>query len=227
MKRGGRRNLLFGGLGIVLRLGVFRKLGWLSCGEIETPDVFIGIQAKEADVIGFRSADMADPDDPEAGLAPKATDFDGLAGSGHETHYVQTRSLLAEIDGVGRLHKRMASGIQAFDDDTKRFGDARILARSFPKVRSRLVERETDTGFAVGVGVQVGDADFLLIAAAFMDEKSGIAEIEPGLEDDEGAAGVDHERFRLFMEGPGFLGPAVNHHRHPERKPLAAARLIS
>jgi len=47
-------------------------------GEFDAPDVFIGFKAQYADMIGFGGANLADPDDTEAGFAPAAADFDGL-----------------------------------------------------------------------------------------------------------------------------------------------------
>src|SRR5882757_9956809 len=103
---------------------------------------------------------MADPDDAEAGFTPAAADFNGLAGSGQEADAVETRAILAEIDGVGALGERMALGVDAFDNDAKRLWNAWLLAFFFPEVRDRLLERETDASFAVGIGVQIDDANF-------------------------------------------------------------------
>src|SRR6266849_10206708 len=69
-------KLLFRGL------GVLRSQGRAGFGEFDTPDVFFGLEAVDADLTGFISANMADPDDPETGFAPTAADFDGLAGRG-------------------------------------------------------------------------------------------------------------------------------------------------
>jgi len=38
------------------------------------------LQAENADLIGFRGADLPDPHDTETGFTPAAADFDGLAG---------------------------------------------------------------------------------------------------------------------------------------------------
>ena len=77
---------------------------------------------------------MADPDDPEAGVAPAAADFDGLSRGSQEADAVQTRAILAEIDGVGALGKRMTVVVRTFDEDAKSFGNARLFAVSSPKV---------------------------------------------------------------------------------------------
>ena len=69
----------------------------------------------------------------------------------------------------------MASGVGAFDDDAESFGDARRLASSFPKVSYGLLEGKADASFAVGVGVEINDADFVLLAATFVDKKNGVA----------------------------------------------------
>src|SRR5882762_9049165 len=119
-------------------------------------------------MIGFGGANLADPDDTEAGFAPAAADFDGLAGRSQEADAVQPRAILAEIDGVGALGKRMALGVRAFDDDAKGLRNAGLRAGLFPKARDGLFESETDASFAVGVGVEIDDADFLLLPAAFV-----------------------------------------------------------
>ena len=110
--------------------------GWdrAGLGKFDAPDVFFGLEAEDADLIGLGGANLADPDDPEAGLAPAAADFDGLARGSQEADAVQTRAILAEIDGVGALGKRIAVVVRAFDEDAKGFGNARLFAVSFPKV---------------------------------------------------------------------------------------------
>src|SRR5882757_2112549 len=155
---------------------------------------------------------MADPDDAEAGLTPAAADFNGLAGSGQEADAVETRAILAKIDGVGALGERMALGVDAFDNDAKSLWNAWLLALFFPEVRDRLLKRETDASFAVGIGVKIGDADFLLLAAAFVDEKNRVAQGEFGLQGDKSTAGIDEDGFGVFVESAPFAGKAVNHH---------------
>src|SRR5947208_14121272 len=79
-------------------------------GEFDAPDVFIGLEAEDADLIGLGGADVADPDDAEAGFAPAAAHFDALAGGCQEADDVQTRAILAELGGVGALNERIAVG---------------------------------------------------------------------------------------------------------------------
>src|SRR6266478_2868734 len=165
-------KFLFRGLGALRGCGGF--------GEFDAPDVFFRLEAENADLIGFGGADLADPDDTETGFAPAAADFDGLARAGQEANAVQTRAFLAEIDGVGALDKRMAVGVRTFDDDAESLGDASLLAALFPKVGDGLLESQTDTSFTVGVSVEIDDADFLLLAAALVDEKNGVAHCDFG-----------------------------------------------
>ncbi len=160
------KKLLFRGL------GALRRRDYGGFGEFDAPDVFFRLEAENADLIGFGGADLADPDDTETGFAPAAADFDGLARAGQEANAVQTRAFLAEIDGVGALDKRMAVGVRTFDDDAESLGDASLLAALFPKVGDGLLESQTDTSFTVGVSVEIDDADFLLLAAALVDEKT-------------------------------------------------------
>src|SRR5260370_34547650 len=82
---------------------------------------------------------------------------------------------LAKIDGIGALGKWMTPRVRAFDDNAKSLGNAGLLASCFPKVADGLFEGQTDASFAVGVGVKIDDADFLLLAAASMDKKNGVA----------------------------------------------------
>ncbi len=63
-------------------LGALRRRNGGGFREFYAPDVFFGLETVEADLVGFGGADMADPDDAEAGFAPAAADFDGLAGGG-------------------------------------------------------------------------------------------------------------------------------------------------
>src|SRR6266851_3390917 len=119
-------------------LGALRRRNGGGFREFYAPDVFFGLETVEADLVGFGGADMADPDDAEAGFAPAA----------------------ADIDGVGTLDKRMALGVGALDDDAESFGNARLLATFFPQVEDGLFEGQADASFAVGVRVEVGDADF-------------------------------------------------------------------
>ena len=153
---------------------------------------------------------MANPDNAETCGAPAAADFDGLAGSGQETDAVQTRTIFAEIHGVGGLGEIVALGIGAFDGDTKSLGNARLLAVLSPKIGNGLFEGKTDARFAVGVRVKIGNANFLLLAAAFMDEESGIADFELGFQNDEGAVGVDNDRFSVLVERAAAFGEAIN-----------------
>ncbi len=62
-------------------LGTLRRRGRGGFGEFNAPDIFLGLQ-DGADLVGFGRADVADPHDAEAGFAPAAADFDGLAGRG-------------------------------------------------------------------------------------------------------------------------------------------------
>src|SRR5439155_21111484 len=101
----------------------------------------------------------------EAGVAPAAADFDGLAGGCQETDAVQSRAILAQIDGGAPLGKRIAVGVRTFHDDAESFRNAGPLAAFFPEVGDGLFEGQTDASFAVGVGVNKDDADFLLLAA--------------------------------------------------------------
>src|SRR5260370_8620750 len=101
---------------------------------------------------------MADPDDTEAGFAPEATDFDGLAGRSQEADAVETRAILAEIDSVGTLGKRMAFGVGTFDDDAESFGAAGFVAAFFPKVGDGPPEGQPDAGFPLRVGVSIDHA---------------------------------------------------------------------
>jgi len=87
---------------------------------------------------------------------------------------VETCALLAEIDGAGSLGKRMAPGVRAFTM-TRRVWGREAPYVSFSKSQIPLFEGEADAGFAVGVGVKVDDADFLLLAAAFVDKKNCVA----------------------------------------------------
>src|SRR5882762_3263339 len=173
-RRAGRDSLFLGSL------GVLRRPGCGGSGEFDTPDIFFGLQ-DDADLIGFGGAELANPNDTETGLTPESADFYGLAGSGQEADAVEARAILAKIDGVGALGKRMALGVRAFDDDAKSFGDARLLAGPFPKAGDGLLEGQANTSFALGVGVEIHDADFLLLAAAFVNEKNRVAQCEFGL----------------------------------------------
>src|SRR5260370_33951425 len=131
--------------------------------------------------------------------------------------------MLAEIDSVGALGKRMAFGVGTFDDDAESCGDARLLAAFFPKVGDGLLEGQTDAGFAFGVGVEIDNADFLLLAAALVHEKNGVAEKEFGFQGDEGAAGIDDDGFGVFMEGTGFASKTVNDDRYAHGDALTGA----
>src|SRR5437899_2997248 len=118
----------------------------------------------------------------------------------------------------------MAPGVFTFDDDAESFGDARRLARAFPKVRYRLFEGEADAGFAVGVSVKVGDADFLFLAAAFVDKKNSVAQCEFGFHGDEGAAGIDKDGLGVFVKSTAFPSKTVNGDGYAHRDALAGAR---
>src|SRR5258708_20315331 len=145
-------------------LGALRRRGRGSFREFDAPDVFFGFEAVDTDLIGFVGANMADPDDTEAGFAPEAADFDGLAGRSQEADAVETGAILAEIDGVGALGKRMAFGVGTFDDDAESFWDAGLLAAFFPKVGDGLPEGQTAPGFAFGLRVELDTATSFLPA---------------------------------------------------------------
>src|SRR5260370_16837601 len=108
--------------------------------------------------------------------------------------------MLAEIDSVGALGKRMAFGVGTFDDDAESCGDARLLAAFFPKVGDGLLEGQTDAGFAFGVGVEIDNADFLLLAAALVHEKTGVAQKEFAFHADQGPPWLNYTRFTVSME---------------------------
>src|SRR5713101_6579381 len=163
-------GLLFG------RLGVFRRWSRSRLGERNAPDIFFGLQAEEANLIRLGGADLADPNNAKARFAPEAADFDGLAGRSEEADAVEARAILAEVHGIGALGEGMAPGVRTFDDDAESFGKARLLANSSPKVRDRRFERQADARFMVGIGVEIDHADFLLVAAALVHEKNGVAQ---------------------------------------------------
>ncbi len=117
----------------------------------------------------------------------------------------------------------MALGVGALDDDAESFGNARLLATFFPQVEDGLFEGQADASFAVGVRVEVGDADFLLLAAALVNEKNGVAQCEFGFQGDEGAAGIDEDRLSVFVEGAAFPGKTVNHDGYAHGDALAGA----
>src|SRR5258707_13705248 len=94
------KKLFFLGLGALRR----RNVGGFR--EFYAPDVFFGLETVDADLVGFGGADMADPNDAEAGFAPAAADFDGLGGGGQEADAVEAPAILAEIAGGGTLVKR-------------------------------------------------------------------------------------------------------------------------
>src|SRR5882762_4332938 len=131
----------------------FRRHGVLGSrsrggfGEFDAPDIFFRFQ-DHSGLIGFGCADVADPDDAETRFAPQAADFDGLAGRSQEANAVETRAVLAEINGVGTLGKCMALRVRAFDDDAESLGDAGFLAGSFPESGDSLFESQTDASFA-------------------------------------------------------------------------------
>ncbi len=204
-------------------LGSLRRRGRDCFREFDAPDVFFGFEAVDADVIGFGGANMADPDDTEASFAPEAAYFDGLAGRSQEADAVETRAILAEIDSVGALGKRMAFGVGTFDDDAESFWDAGLLAAFFPKIGDGLLEGQTDASFASGVGVEIDNADFLLLAAALVHEKNGVAQKEFGFQGDEGAAGIDDDGFGVFVESTGFASKTVYEDGYTHGEALSGA----
>jgi hypothetical protein len=115
-------------------------LGGRGFGERDVPDIFVGLQGEDANLIGFVGADLADPDNAKTSFAPQAADFDGLTGRGEEPDAVEASALLAKINGIGSLGEGMAIGIGALDDDAKGFGNAGLPASFLPKVWSGLLE---------------------------------------------------------------------------------------
>src|SRR4029077_11315051 len=118
----------------------------------------------------------------------------------------------------------MALGVNAFDDDAESFGNARLLAIFFPEAGDRLLEGQADASFAIGVGVEIDDTDFLLLAAAFVNEKNGVAQGEFGFQGDECAAGVDEDRLSVFVEGAALASITINHDGYAQGNALAGAR---
>src|SRR5260370_2469135 len=95
------KKLFFLGFGALRRpnVGGFR--------EFYAPDVFFGLETVDADLVGFGGADMADPNDAEAGFAPAAADFDGLGGGGQEAEAVGGPAIPPEIAGCRTLGTMM------------------------------------------------------------------------------------------------------------------------
>src|SRR5258708_32615875 len=93
---------------------------------------------------------------------------------------------------------------RVFDDDSESIGNAGLLAAFFPKVGDGLFEGQSDASFAVGVGVEIDDADFLLLAAGLMNEKDGVAQCEFVFQGGEGATGIDEDRSGVFGEEPAL-----------------------
>src|SRR5260370_35052677 len=93
-----------------LGLGALRRRNGGGFWEIYAPDVFFGLETVDADLVGFGGADMADPDDAEAGFAPAAAGFDGLAGGGQEAGAVGARAILAGSERFGTRGKRVGRG---------------------------------------------------------------------------------------------------------------------
>jgi hypothetical protein len=193
-------------------------------GKSDMPDIFVGLQGEDAHLIGFVGADLADPDDAKTGFAPEAADFDSLTRRGEEADAVEASALLAKINGIGSLGEGMALAIGAFDDHAKGFGNAGLLAGSFPKVWNGFLESQADADFAVGVGVDIGYAYFLLGAGVSVNKKNGVADGESGLQGDQGAAGIDDDGFGFFVEGTTLLCKSINDDGHAKGKAHAGAR---
>src|SRR5258708_9219856 len=92
-----KKSLMSGEKLVFRGLGALRRRGSSGFGEFDAPDVFFGLEAQDADLIGFGGADLADPDDTETGFAPESAGFDGLAGRGKEAHSVRARGIPAEL----------------------------------------------------------------------------------------------------------------------------------
>jgi hypothetical protein len=199
-------------------------LGGRGFGKGDVPDIFVGLQGEEANLIGFVGADLADPHDAKTGFAPEAADFDGLTGRGEKTDAVEASTLLTKINGISSLGEGMAFGIGAFDDHAKSLGNTGLLASFFPKVWNELLESQADVDFAVGVDVDIGYADFLLGAAALVNEKNGVSDSELGFQSNEGAAGIDHDRLGFLVEGATLLCESINDDGHAEGKAHTRAR---
>src|SRR3981189_1208832 len=118
----------------------------------------------------------------------------------------------------------MALGVGTFDDDLKSLGNARFLTALLPKVIDGLFEGEANADFTLGVTVNVGDADFLLLAAAFVNQKNGVAQFKFRLQGDEGAAGIDKNGFGVFVERAIFAGKPINDDGYAHGDALARAR---
>jgi len=67
---GERKIIFFGGFGNRAPRAVALGLRKARTFQIS----FFGLQAEDADLIGLRGANLADPDDAEAGFSPEAAD---------------------------------------------------------------------------------------------------------------------------------------------------------
>lgn len=99
-----------------------------------------------------------------------------------------------------------------------------LFTRPAPEIRDGAFESEADFGLVLGIRFEISDANSLFLAAAFTNEKDGIADFELRLEHDKSAACVDGMSFRFFVERAGVFGETVDNDRNTKIHSRAGAR---
>ena len=181
-----------------------------------------------ADLIGFGGSNLSNPGNAEAGFAvPAALHFYYLPGCGEVGNAIEACAVFADVRGVGTLRKGIAIAIIAANENAKGLRGTLATTCFTPEGRSWFLKREAYFTAALRMRLAEHHANFLFFLREFADDKELVAEIYRGVEPDQSAAGIEHERGGGLVERANDFAPAVDNDRDMERFSFArAARLL-
>ena len=177
-----------------------------------------------ADLIGFGGSDLANPGYAKTGFAvPAALHFYYLPGRSEISNAFEACAVFADVRGVGTLRKGIAIAIVAANENAKGLRGTLATTRLTPEGRSWFLKREAYFKAALRMRLAEHHANFLFFLREFADDKELVAEIYRGVEPDQSAAGIEHERGGGFVERANDFAPAVDDDRDMERSAFARA----
>jgi len=147
-----------------------------------------------------------------------------LAGRRQHADAIEARAVLAEVDGESSLREIAAGGVPPFYLYAEHFGDTRLFARAAPEAWHGSSEGESNTRFALGIALEIGDTHLLFGAGELVNEMDGVADGEFGLKNDHGAAGVHDNGFGFFLERAGRSAEPVDDYGNVDSHARAGAR---
>src|SRR5579875_1315094 len=95
--------------------------------QARLPHSLFGLEEADAELAGFRRADLAHPDHAEFCFLPKTLHRDNFAGAAKAADAIHACTAGADVDGLHALLEAIAVRVDAFDRNSDLFREARFL----------------------------------------------------------------------------------------------------